>query len=510
LKAHYPAFVFRAMSGQNGSETEEENDGQDLLQGSVADFDSNSVAGKMDSNDMFGHTRNDFLFSGSRNGQDNFLREFGGGYNNSISEGDFGSFDYDNVVGNKGSLSESGEFVLNNVLSLSEQPDQDFPNIAIQRSNESLVPEPLIQSTLAEPIRPPSADHYHDISYNFSGTGQTNEEERPFAGEHDALQHSFQPHQLFQHREEPMGAFEQRQIADVSVEDVRQRQLQFASQSFPSPLHHLQNQEEIPNFSQHAMGQQQGDDFNQMSNQQFVYNGAQPSQHDIDFHQQLSSIPHLAQPRHVGLSNTVHANSYQRRDGPLASLHMRNSLTALHGYASNVPDAMYAAHMVPSNPSIQSLQGNVSIVAERQSPKALFNGFDDTGSSASLGHGKTVADAMAEAMEKLSDSMRRTAMSRSMVKQFSGRSLLGKQGSVSLLAKQRSMRGLSSQLSDRNLMGEHGSSTHNSRGMRRSSSTVKHQLHHPARTRSNRNLDSLNQSSHSITLNIDGRNMGEL
>jgi hypothetical protein len=533
-----------SMNGQNGMAlfqaqedgTEQEDDGKDLFESSVADFDSNSVTGKMDSNEIFGNSKSEFSFGGSRSGQDILLHGSRGyaSFNNSFTEVDFGSFDYDPAIANKGSFSESGEFVMNHVVGPSEQeglPDQsDFAAVSSVEHRSRTNPfapgaqQRQVQSTLVEPVRPPSRHQYHDIEFKYSSTMPDHQETRPFGGEpqviHETLQHGFQPqhsqHQSFQPREESMGAFEQRQIADVSVEDVRQRQLQFNPQAHPLSLHHHVLCEGMQSFAQQAMGQQQSDDFNQMSNQQFLYNSAQPGQqHDFDFQQQLSSTSHSAQPQHhLGLSHTVHGISYQRVDGPQASFHVQTNLTAPQGFALNVTDSMYGGHMAPTNPTIQSLQGNVSIAAERQSPKTLFNGFDGNGSSASLGHTKNVADAMSEAMEKLSDSMRRTAMSRSMVKQFSGRSLLGKQGSLRMVvAKQRSVRVLPNQLSDRNLLGEHGPSSHGRSGIRRSSSMVKHQLQHPARSRSVRQLDpqqALNQSSHSMTLNIDGRNIGEL
>lgn len=101
-----------------------------------------------------------------------------------------------------------------------------------------------------------------------------------------------------------------------------------------------------------------------------------------------------------------------------------------------------------------------------------------------------VAAAMSEAMEKLSDSMKRTAMSRSMVKQFSGRSIVRNGSSSRLLASQRlSQRAvLRQQASDKSLLG--GDS---GRSIRRTNS--KHHLQHRFFPRHD-SQQSLGQSGH--------------
>lgn len=545
------------------------DDGKDLLEESVADFDSNSITGKIDSNEIFGNSKSDFSFGGSRGGQDILLNgsRDSCSFNNSITEGDFGSFDCDQGL-NKGSFSESGEFVMNNVLGGSSSELRG----SAQGSWESRAQQTSAVSATnvaTEPIRPPSRQlQDKDIEIRF---GQNHQETSPYRSEqhfHSTSESSpfqrpgqhasafQQEDHTFLQREDTLGAFEQRQVADVSVEDVRQRQLQFSSSS-QQPLmqqHHVQQsnlqlyQQQLsqrhldqihlgpqelgsirlgqqPQLGQHLVNQQVVSQHQQslqtspkmQQQQQFPFNSTHESQREFDASpHQLHSMGSTFHSSQSGLSSSIHGTSYHNPEGPQTVAGAGRNMAHQQGFVQNMPDIMYGK-MVSTNPTIASLHGNVSIAAERQSPKTLFaGGFDGNNSSASLtaATGKNVTDAMTEAMEKLSDSMRRTAMSRSIVKQFSARSLLNKQGSVKLIPKQRSGRTLGSQLSDKNLMGEHTGSSHG-RGrstVRRSSSMVKHQLQHPGRSRSVRQLDpqSLNHSSHSIKLNIDGRNVGEI
>ena len=82
-----------------------------------------------------------------------------------------------------------------------------------------------------------------------------------------------------------------------------------------------------------------------------------------------------------------------------------------------------------------------------------------------------------EAMEKLCGSMKRSAMSRSMVKQFSGRSL-SRQGSMRQLSRQNS--GVMRQGSDRSLLGDSGRGVGPTMPVR-IPTNAKHQLQHPSR-----------------------------
>lgn len=138
--------------------------------------------------------------------------------------------------------------------------------------------------------------------------------------------------------------------------------------------------------------------------------------------------------------------------------------------------------------------GNVSIASDARSFKPSFNQMDGS----SMAGGSNVN----EAMEKLCESMKRSAMSRSLVKQYSsGGRGVSRHGSGSLYA----MRQASGRSNMNSIMDD---SSGRSVPIRRTSST-KHHLQHPVRGVYRHDS---NKSAHSMNLqiNMDGRNMGPM
>lgn len=136
--------------------------------------------------------------------------------------------------------------------------------------------------------------------------------------------------------------------------------------------------------------------------------------------------------------------------------------------------------------------GNVSIATQIQSPKSNIQNFNHT----SMGSQQDQSSAsLNNAMEKLCDSMKRSAMTRSIVKQISGRNLVKQTSSRGLLLRQNS--GL--QRSSRSLMDENSGRSVSIRRM----PNAKHHLQH-----SQHSLNGHSNHGGSVNLQIDGRNMG--
>lgn len=130
---------------------------------------------------------------------------------------------------------------------------------------------------------------------------------------------------------------------------------------------------------------------------------------------------------------------------------------------------------------------NVSIASDSRSFKPSFNQMEVAPNGAT---------GVNEAMEKLCESMKRSAMSRQMVKQYSSSRGVPRHGSGSLFALRQGT-------SRNNAMDD---SSGRSAPIRRLSST-KHQLHHPMRG-VYRSDSSASNGHRSFNLQIDGRNMG--
>eukprot|EP00977_Amphora_coffeiformis_P007719 scaffold1690_cov182-Amphora_coffeaeformis.AAC.76 len=164
------------------------------------------------------------------------------------------------------------------------------------------------------------------------------------------------------------------------------------------------------------------------------------------------------------------------------------SLSRSMHYDSPQGRSTFHANGMTGSPSYSG--SNVSIASDSRSFKPSFNPMERaTNGSAGVN----------EAMEKLCESMKRSAMSRQMVKQYSSASRgVSRHGSGSLYAM-RQASGRNSAMDD---------SSGRSAPIRRPSST-KHQLHHPIRG-VYRNDSGASNGHRSFNFQMDGRNMGGL
>lgn len=163
------------------------------------------------------------------------------------------------------------------------------------------------------------------------------------------------------------------------------------------------------------------------------------------------------------------------------------------------------------------MQMNVAIQPEQHSPQKFFNGGGYESPNTIQSKTATPPTNMNDVMEKLSVSMRRSAMSRSMVKHISGRSLVSQNSARGLLASQGPSRGpnqgnIVNHHSNRNMMKQGSERSFGMDGrpvpIRRLSTNAKHQ---PPGQSMHRNSShrALNHSNHGqITLQIDDRNVG--
>jgi hypothetical protein len=246
-----------------------------------------------------------------------------------------------------------------------------------------------------------------------------------------------------------------------------------------------------------------------------------------------------------GLSQTVHGNmqgNYTKQlQSPTVYTNQGNNSNnnngmshTVHGNMGNLEPNSFnteqlssrSMHSTPGlgSPSFQGIQnagvqnsGNISIASDNATSKTCASGTGNT-------------EPLNGAMEKLCESMRRSAMSRNLVKQLSGRSLV-KQGSArqllsrqnSGLNRQGSQRGLNKQGSQRSLMKQSSQRSLMEDGSGRGTPTVaalpvrrpsnnKHQLQHPGRGlfRHNSVHSMGGQSNHGNNPQVDGRNTGAL
>ena len=227
------------------------------------------------------------------------------------------------------------------------------------------------------------------------------------------------------------------------------------------------------------------------------FQGHQPltsqSYHGMPFRQNDGTM--MNPSSHSPVSAPVALNSSFNRDDN----HSRNS--------SSFSDISAVGH--------PGMQVNVAIQPEQHHQQKYFNGGGYESPGATGIHPMPPTN-INDVMEKLSVSMRRSAMSRSMVKHISGRSVVSQNSARGLLASQGSSRGLgpSSHHSHRNVMkqGSERSFVMDARPVpiRRQSINAKHQppgqsVH---RNNSHRNL---NHSNHGhVTLQVDDRNVGTL
>uniref|UniRef100_A0A8J9X243 Uncharacterized protein n=1 Tax=Phaeodactylum tricornutum TaxID=2850 RepID=A0A8J9X243_PHATR len=207
-------------------------------------------------------------------------------------------------------------------------------------------------------------------------------------------------------------------------------------------------------------------------------------------------LNHLQQMRqtqgtHFGLSQSMHGASQSHMinmSGQRTKAH-RESLSggSFHGVSLHGG----SLHGTAGNPSY--FHGNISIASNIQGIKSPSQMYGSSSKNPAT---------LNEAMEKLCDSMKRSAMSRSMVKQYSGRNIGRQNSSRQLMQRQGSNRSL---LDDGSGRGVNGPAV----PLRRMSNT-KHQVHHPGRgVHRHDSQQSLNgHSNHSISVQFDGRNTG--
>lgn len=146
------------------------------------------------------------------------------------------------------------------------------------------------------------------------------------------------------------------------------------------------------------------------------------------------------------------------------SLHMTSQQVMGNGDRAGLSHSSHGDTLLNGGSTFRQ-EGSFSFTSRQQQPQ---------------GHSPNKAPpSLNEAMEKLCGSMKRSAMSRSMVKQFSGRNM----------NRQGSLRSINRQGSDRSLIGDSG--------IARRSSGVKHQLQHPSRgVYRHDSQQSLGQSGH--------------
>jgi hypothetical protein len=353
------------------------------------------------------------------------------------------------------------------------------------------------------------------------------------------IPHHALPQRMPQNQQSHMQHSQMQQLPNMS--HMQQQQLDM------SPQHVNQQMQQ-----QQQMQEQQR--FQQMQSLQGSMQGGGMHPHH---HMQSNGMQGQMQQGHGGPMNvpSMQPQFHQQQHPNMQHFHGNNNGNSPQGMLNGSPELHHHQqhfhqhnHMAMNGSSnggfsqghssaFAGMQHNVSIAASTsdvmQSPKTHLNGYDPH-MSPSMSRKNLVAPTtpnMGNVMEKLSETMRRSAMSRSMVKQFSGRNLVHHNSMRNLLVKQGSARGqlgrhasnrtlvsqgsnrnLMSQGSDRNLAGEGMvARTPPTRRMSHSSSAnAKHHLQHQGRgLLRNDSQQSLNgRSNHGISVQIDGRNVG--
>jgi len=239
-----------------------------------------------------------------------------------------------------------------------------------------------------------------------------------------------------------------------------------------------------------------------------VQGGAHPLEQMQQFVMQQQGGPTgmMAGNPNASLSQTVHGLPYRGASNPVAVHAMSQSLSlSMHDRRNSYNG------------------GGGPVGAPPFGPGGLQNGSIATDAAPNKGQAPAT---VGNAMEKLCESMKRSAMSRSLVKQFSGRGSglikqnsfrggLARQSSGRMMVKQMSNRGLMRQTSNRSVVDDasgRGTGPTGAVPIRRASSSTKHHLQPPPRgINRHDSQQSLNgPSNHGINLHIDGRNLGAL
>ena len=292
-----------------------------------------------------------------------------------------------------------------------------------------------------------------------------------------------------------------------------------AFQQTPAPTMIMENNSNTfqmrPNHSSHGGSNFQGNQQSMMNNSSHGVpippNSQRLSRNSFQGHQPLTSQSYHGAPYRHNDGTMMNHSSH----GPSSTSGALNSSFHRDDYQrrSSTPfkDLSTVGH--------SGMQVNVAIQPEHHSPQKYFNGGGYE--SPSTIHPKTAVPPtnMNDVMEKLSVSMRRSAMSRSMVKHISGRSLVSQNSARGLLASQGSSRGLApnqgpivNHHANRNMMKQGSERSFAMDGrpvpIRRLSTNAKHQPPSQSTHRNNSHR-SLNHSSHAqVTLQIDDRNVG--
>jgi len=280
--------------------------------------------------------------------------------------------------------------------------------------------------------------------------------------------------------------------------------LQFHGQNFDAPMVNEMSRDDM---------QQRMQQFQQMQQQQLQLQ--QQQNNNLQLQNNMSY--QLQQNNNFQMQN----NMSSPQQGQMQNLNQQMFSNKVQGSGGS-GDTLLGT-FPQGNSVFVGIQGNVSIGGSSNQlppnkPQFPSTTFDQQLSPAASGLKAASAppSSMNEVMEKLSESMRRSAMSRSVVKQLSSRNLIrsnsgmgGPPNPVMMMAQKQ--RGLMGTTSDRSLVGD---ASGRSIPVRRMSNSfnAKHHIQHNGRGvhrhNSQQSLDA--HSNHSITFQLDGRNMGTL
>lgn len=308
-------------------------------------------------------------------------------------------------------------------------------------------------------------------------------------------------------------------VADVSLEDMQQRQMhhQIQQQMLQQQMQQQQRQIQQHQLQQHMQQQNRLQQMQQQVQHQQMQS-MQPLHMQNMLHQQQLQVQGIQPQGMQNIQQQQQVSCFQKKALSMMNNSSHEDQQQMNGALTSDP---LLGGFQQGNSSFSGMQGNISIASEVHTPKAHFSSFDPTSSPASAA--KNPPTTLNEVMEKLSDSMRRSAMSRSMVKQFSGRNLVHHSSKRNLLVKQCSARGqmtgqnqglmigghhscrnLMRQGSDRSLAGDASLRT---APVRRMSNGAKHHLQHQGRGLYRQDSQqSLNgHSNHGNSLQTGGR-----
>jgi hypothetical protein len=214
-------------------------------------------------------------------------------------------------------------------------------------------------------------------------------------------------------------------------------------------------------------------------------------------------------------SNSYHGVPYMHNDPammnnschyPAASSSMMNP-SFYHDSSQRRNSAQFNEALYGGSSSFSGMQVNVAIPPVRHAPEKYFIGVESQSESPSTI--KNPSANINEVMEKLTERMRQSAMSRSMVKNISGRNLVSQNSSrgpiPGMMMTHHSARNLVKQGSERSVAAD---GTGRTLPMRRMSSNAKHQLSGRSLHRHDSHRSLNHNTAATVSLQIDGRNIG--